>query len=130
MQAEHIVSMQPLQAPTTQINAHLDAWHKKYSVWAEECRSWYKDNKPHGRVYVWPGSMLHHLKTLRTPRFEHYQLRYEDEGNMWAFLGNGRTDLELLREQGVEGVDLAPYIRNEDSDWTLEAPKELVERLG
>ena len=118
--------MEPRQVPTTQINQHLDAWHTKYSVWAEECRSWYKDNKPHGRVYIWPGSLLHHLKTLRTPRYEHYDLRYHGD-NIWAFLGNGRTDLEIEHENGRE-VDLAPYIRNEDTTWTLDLPLDLLQR--
>ncbi|EXJ74764.1 uncharacterized protein A1O5_01459 [Cladophialophora psammophila CBS 110553] len=125
MQEEGIRAMEPRQGPTTQINQHLDAWHKKYSVWAEECRSWYKDNKPDGRVYIWPGSLLHHLKTLRVPRYEHYDLRYEAD-NVWAFLGNGRTDLEWEHENnandGARKVDLAPYIRNEDVPWSLDLP--------
>lgn len=71
---------------------------------------------------LWPGSMLHHLKTLRTPRFEHYDIEYLEE-NMWAFLGNGRTELELLGEkEGLEKVVIAPYIRNEDVAWSLDVP--------
>jgi cation diffusion facilitator CzcD-associated flavoprotein CzcO len=124
MQDEHIRSMVPRQKPTTQINEHLDAWHAKHSVWAESCRSWYKQNKEDGRVYIWPGSMLHHLKTLRSPRFEHYDIEYV-EGNCWAFLGNGRTELELLGErEGLEKVVIAPYIRNEDVEWSLDVPVE------
>jgi hypothetical protein len=68
--------------------------------------------------------MLHHLKTLRTPRYEHYHLRYDNE-NCWAFLGNGRTDLELEHENGRKDIDLAPYIRNEDGPWSLELPRDL-----
>ncbi|KAJ9613307.1 hypothetical protein H2200_003249 [Cladophialophora chaetospira] len=126
MQEDGIRAMEPRQGPTTQINQHLDAWHNKYSVWAEDCRSWYKDNKPNGRVYIWPGSLLHHMKTLKTPRYEHYDLRYHDD-NVWAFLGNGRTDLEIEFENGKQ-VDLAPYIRNEDGPWTLDLPAELPMR--
>src|SRR3954454_7466641 len=84
MQEECIKSMVVKQLPTTQINEHLDAWHSKKSVWAENCRSWYKDNKENGRVYIWPGSLLHHLKALKTPRFEHCDIKYLDN-NMWAF---------------------------------------------
>ena len=133
MQEDHIRSMVPKQKPTTQINAHLDAWHAEYSVWAETCRSWYKQNREEGRVFIWPGSMLHHLKTLRVPRFEHYDIEYTDEGNCWAFLGNGRTELEVLGE-GVgndpEKVVLAPYIRNEDVEWTLDVDSAMRERLS
>jgi hypothetical protein len=62
--------------------------------------------------------MLHHLKTLERPRFEHYDVRYWGE-NMWEFLGNGRTELETMAEEGKE-VDLAPYIRVEDMLWNLD----------
>jgi hypothetical protein len=30
--------MEVKQRPTTDFNNHVDAWHKKYSVWAEDCR--------------------------------------------------------------------------------------------
>ncbi|KIX10029.1 uncharacterized protein Z518_01110 [Rhinocladiella mackenziei CBS 650.93] len=129
MQEEHILAMEPRQEPTIQINRHIDAWHKEKSVWAEDCRSWYKDNKVHGRVYIWPGSLLHHLKTLRTPRYEHYDIRYRDEGNMWAFLGNGRTELEAEFEKGNKDVDLAPYIRSKDEAWSLEMPIEVPKKM-
>jgi hypothetical protein len=59
--------------------------------------------------------MLHHLKTLRTPRFEHYDMRYQKD-NCWASLGNGRTEQELEQEKGAE-VDLAPFVRNSDHPW-------------
>jgi len=65
--------------------------------------------------------MLHHLKTLKTPRYEHYDVRYMDD-NMFTFLGNGRIDLEFEKEKGA-AVDLAPYIRNEDVEWSLDMPK-------
>jgi cation diffusion facilitator CzcD-associated flavoprotein CzcO len=42
MQEENIVSMQPKRHLTAQMNQYMDAWHAKYSVWAEDCRSWYK----------------------------------------------------------------------------------------
>lgn len=115
--------MEPRQGPTAQINQHIDTWHQKCGIWSDNCRSWYKDNKPDGRVYIWGGSLLHHLKTLREPRYEHYNLQYEYD-NVWAFLGNGRTDLEIEWQNGRD-VDLAPYIRNEDVPWSLELPRDL-----
>ena len=123
LQTDLIKSFVPRQAPTSQINRHLDAWHAKYSVWAEDCKSWYKDNKIGGRIYLWPGSMLHHLQTLRQPRFEHYDIEYLHQEDCWAFLGNGRTELELATEKGLD-VDIAPYIRNEDVPWSTEVPRE------
>jgi len=112
MQQDGIKALEVKEEPTRQLNDYLDAWHTKYSVWAEECRSWYKKNKSNGRVYIWGGSLLHLLKTLRTPRFEHYDIQYKND-NLWSFLGNGWTDKEL----NPEGADITPYIRNSDDPW-------------
>jgi len=49
IQEENIVTMQPKENVTTQMNQYMDAWHAKYSVWAEECRSWYKVCPRHHR---------------------------------------------------------------------------------
>ncbi|KAI1066746.1 hypothetical protein LB506_012151 [Fusarium annulatum] len=124
MQNEGIKAMEVKQLPTTQWNEHLDNWHTKYSVWAGNCRSWYKANKSDGRVYIWPGSMLHLLKTMKTPRFEDFNITYRND-NMWSFLGNGRTQIEELAEEGVD-VDLAPFIRDQDVPWTIDDPSTLA----
>ncbi|RVX71029.1 hypothetical protein B0A52_03394 [Exophiala mesophila] len=116
MQREKIKSLEVKQKPTTDFNNHLDAWHKKHSVWAEDCRSWYKKNKKDGRVYIWGGSLLHLLKTLRTPRFEHYEIRYKNEDDTWAFLGNGLTEADVIGT--VE--KLTPFIRNSDVPWVID----------
>jgi cation diffusion facilitator CzcD-associated flavoprotein CzcO len=42
MQEDRVRWMMPRQEVTSQLNAYMDAWHKKNSVWAEECKSWYK----------------------------------------------------------------------------------------
>ena len=41
-QEDHIKAIMPKPDVTTQMNLYMDAWHKKHSVWAENCRSWYK----------------------------------------------------------------------------------------
>jgi len=88
--------MEPRQGPTTEINQHMDTRHQKCGTWRDNCNSWYKENKPDDRVYIWAGSLLHHLKTFREPRYEHYDLRRERE-KVLAFRGNGRTELEIER---------------------------------
>lgn len=121
--SENLHSVHPLQAPTTAYLAHHQTWQTRKSVWVENCRSWYKSppGKPDGRVQLHCGSMLHLLKTLRAPRWEDYVIeRKEEEGNMWAFLGNGRVELEVLAENGSEGVDYAPYVRNADVPWSVD----------
>ncbi|KAF6228775.1 hypothetical protein HO173_011622 [Letharia columbiana] len=115
---ENLHSLEVCQSPTTQYLLHSYTWHNAKSVWAEDCRSWYKDNKPNGRIQLWCGSMMHLLKTLRTPRWEDYRIKRRD-ANMWTFLGNGRIELEVEGEKGKE-VDWAPYIRNADVPWSLD----------
>jgi cation diffusion facilitator CzcD-associated flavoprotein CzcO len=117
MQEDRIKSMHPKQRITDQLNLYMDAWHNKHSIWAEPCKSWYKDQDPNGRIYIWPGSMLHHLKFLKRPRYEHYEICYRDEDNVFAFLGNGRTIGQV--RYGKECP--VPYIRNvEGEGWEIE----------
>lgn len=117
MQEDQIKCMEPKQSVTTQLNLYMDAWHRKHSIWAEDCKSWYKENKPDGRVHIWPGSLLHHLKFMRHPRYEHYEITYRDPDNIWAFLGNGRTISQV--KYGPDAP--VPYIRNdEDQPWDIE----------
>ncbi len=42
LQEDGIRWIMPKQDVTTQLNLYLDAWHRKHSVWAEDCKSWYK----------------------------------------------------------------------------------------
>ncbi|KAF5560695.1 sterigmatocystin biosynthesis monooxygenase stcW [Fusarium napiforme] len=128
IQNEGIKAMEVKQLPTTQWNKHLDNWHAKYSVWAGDCRSWYKANRTDGRVYIWPGSMLHLLKTMKTPRFEDFTITYRTD-NVWDFLGNGRTQIEELAEEGVD-VDLAPFIRDQDVPWSIDDHRTLAVAAG
>lgn len=58
------------------------------------------------------------MKTIKEVKYEHYDIRYRDEGNMWAFLGNGRVKAEVEGKRNANR--LAPYIRNTDTPWTIE----------
>lgn len=42
LQQDGIKYVMPKADVTTQMNLYMDAWHRKHSVWAENCRSWYK----------------------------------------------------------------------------------------
>ncbi|CAG8904552.1 unnamed protein product [Penicillium egyptiacum] len=112
---ENLHSLTPKQSVTTQWRQHVDTWHDGHSVWAESCQSWMKYNE---RIQLWSGSMLHMIKTLKTPRFEDYDIKYQEE-NMWSYLGDGRTRSELKREQGQQ-VDMAPFMRIQDEPWSVE----------
>ncbi|KAL2862203.1 flavin-containing monooxygenase [Aspergillus lucknowensis] len=113
--AENLHSLAPKQDVTSQWRRHVDTWHQKNSVWAEDCPSWMKYK---GKIQIWSGSMLHMIKTLRVPRFEDFDIVRRD-GDMWAFMGDGRTLLEIRRERG-EDVDMAPFVRRCDEPWVLE----------
>ena len=64
-----------------------------------------------------PGSLLHHLKYLKRPRYEHYEIQYADPDNIFAFLGNGKTISQV--KLGAEAP--VPYIRNnEDDEWDID----------
>ncbi|KAF2169441.1 hypothetical protein M409DRAFT_20660 [Zasmidium cellare ATCC 36951] len=117
MQEDQIKSMHPKQHITIQLNAYLDTWHTKYSIWAEPCKSWYKAKDPHGQVMTWAGSLLHLLKFLKRPRYEHYEIEYRDPDNVFAFLGNGTTIGQV--RYGAEVP--VPYIRDGDGgEWDIE----------
>ncbi len=55
---------------------------------------------------------------MKRPRFEHYEMQYNEPGNIFAFLGNGLT----ITEGKYGPTDLpVPYIRNnEDEEWDIE----------
>jgi hypothetical protein len=38
MQEDGIKALEVKQKPTTDFNNHVDLWHDKYSVWAEDCK--------------------------------------------------------------------------------------------
>lgn len=125
IQHDRLKSLEVKQEPVTQLYEHIDAWHEG-SVWNAPCKSWYKNNIVGGKLWIWAGSALHFLKTMKgEPRFEHYNIEYKEK-NMWAFLGNGRVKAEVMK--GSEGyatgkellAKLCPYLRNSDSEFEVE----------
>lgn len=72
------------------------------TVYVEECDSWYKsappgssrEEKRRGRVTaIWPGSSLHAVRTLRSVRWEDFNMQSYD-GNDFGWFGNGTTAAE------------------------------------
>ncbi|RDW77743.1 hypothetical protein BP6252_05796 [Coleophoma cylindrospora] len=114
IQTEQIKSIDVKQEALDDIYAHFDEFHKT-TVWQEECRSWFKDGKKKNRIYLWPGSTIHFLKTIKDPRLEDYNIRYRYK-NRFAFLGNGDVKANLKGE--VAG--LSPYVRSSDHEWAVE----------
>lgn len=93
----------------------------KRTVYSTHCKSWYKTN---GKVSgLWPGSTLHCLEALRSPRWEDFEYSYGDDENLeecnrLAFLGNGWS------KNGLEGQHMAWYLYPE----FLEVPDSFPEQ--
>ena len=122
MQRERIHSVEPRKDVTDAFNAHAQAWHAS-SCWSERaCRSWYKNNET-GRVNaVWPGSSLHYIEMVESPRYEDYNIKYENPHNMFAFMGLGFT-----HNQVKENGDLSPYINKDALEHKFYSFKPLPE---
>lgn len=101
----NIKSMSPSVSAVDDFQEHKDALMEDL-VWSSGCRSWYKNGHVDGKVWgPWPGSSLHFLELMSSPRWEDWEFKYRDTGNRFAYLGRGKTE----REE-TEGTDLAWYI--------------------
>ncbi|OCL13540.1 FAD/NAD(P)-binding domain-containing protein [Glonium stellatum] len=115
VQAKYILKCaKKIQEESIRAFEHIDAWHKQ-SVWSAGCKSWYKNNVLGGKLWIWGGSALHYMKTMKEVKYEHYNIRYRNK-NMWAYLGNERVRAEIVQDAGK----LAPYMRNSDVPWTID----------
>ncbi|PGG98430.1 hypothetical protein AJ79_08869 [Helicocarpus griseus UAMH5409] len=116
IQNEHIQSIAPRQDVTDAYNEHIQEW-VKHTVWTDDCRSWYKNNKT-GRVNaIHPGSSLQYIYMISNPRFEDYAITYQNKRNMWSFMGLGKAV-----EDVVPGSDFSPHFSEEaiDPKWLEE----------
>lgn len=104
MQKEDIASMTVKRQRVDDFAAYSDAYFAT-TVFTDQCRSWYRT----GDVItgLWPGSALHCIETLRSPRWEdwEYEPRHKG-GNPLAWLGNGYSAAQLDPD-----ADLAWYLR-------------------
>ncbi|RAR03872.1 FAD/NAD(P)-binding domain-containing protein [Stemphylium lycopersici] len=101
-QVENIKSLTPKLKPAKQFRQHADLFLQR-TAWRSPCRSWFKGGKIDGQAAIWPGSRLHFLKIMESPRYEDYEMEYRG-GNMFEFLGNGFE----MRE--FDGRDITNYL--------------------
>jgi len=107
-QTYNIRTFAPTKEAIGDFIAHKDEFMTQ-SVWADPCRSWYK-NRPDGPITaLWPGSTLHYLECLMELRVEDFEVKYS--GNRFAWLGNGYSQTELDTT-----ADWGYYIREKDDD--------------
>lgn len=89
LQKEGYASLEPRRERVRDFVEYVDAYFAG-TVYMDECRSWYKRG---GKVVgLWPGSTLHALEALRSPRWEDWVFESVDGGeggNALGWLGNG-----------------------------------------
>ncbi|RYN27305.1 putative sterigmatocystin biosynthesis monooxygenase [Alternaria arborescens] len=107
-QVENIKSLTPKLAPSVQFRQHADLFLQR-TAWTSPCRSWFKQGKTDGQAAIWPGSRLHFLKMMESPRYEDFEIEYWN-ANMWAFMGNGFEVREF------DGRDITDYLGNLDEE--------------
>jgi hypothetical protein len=117
MQTDRIKALTPRPEAIAQFKAHADLFLQR-TAWVSGCSSWFKQGRVDGPLPMFPGSRLTYLNILERPRFEHYQIEYCNELNMFEFLGDGFDVREF------DGRDLSYYlglIDGEDVQINLEA---------
>lgn len=114
MQKENIVGMEVKKERVKDFSA-VAANYFKRTVYLDNCTSWYRNLGGRGdRISgIWPGSALHAMETLRSPRWEDYNYRYEGEDgsgkeiNRLGWLGNGWSVVQVEEGSG----ELAHFLR-------------------
>jgi hypothetical protein len=121
LQKENIRSIECKRERVEDFSSYVDQYFKQ-SVYLAGCSSWYRNEGGHGpRVTgLWPGSSLHAIEALRSPRWEDFHYEYERDASgspvgQLQWLGNGWTD-----SQRSGNGDLAFYL---EPEW-LEVPEE------
>jgi len=109
-QFEHIKSMTPSATAVSDFMTYLNTYFTNgRTVYGEKCRSTYRSGNTEGpSTALWPGSVLHLLRTLQEPRWQDYDYEYLNKDCMFGYLGNGWTDVEL------KGGDTAYYLDDID----------------
>lgn len=106
-QKEDISSFDPKREAVDDFMEQKDALMQE-TVWAGNCPCWYKDRKSGKIIALWPGSMLHYMEALASPRWEDFDITYRTK-NRFAYLGNGFSQTELTPD-----IDPVFYIRERD----------------
>lgn len=124
-QVENIKSLSPKPSASAQFRQHADLFLQR-TAWTSPCRSWFKAGRVDGQAAIWPGSRLHFLEMMKSPRYEDFDIEYWDE-NRFAFLGNG------FEAREIDGRDITNYLGcldEEGRDVQPDYDKELVNVLA
>ncbi|KAH6871816.1 hypothetical protein B0T10DRAFT_416993 [Thelonectria olida] len=99
MQRDQIKSLEVKQDMQNSFNDYIQEVHKDL-VWTGSCNSWYRDRSTGRVTAVWPGSSIHFMEMVETPRWEDFEIRYL-HSKPFMFLGNG------ISQRETRGEDLA-----------------------
>lgn len=89
----NVETMTPKPAAVEKFVQFGEKWFRN-TVFGADCSSWYKSG-PQGRVAaLWPGSSLHCIEALKTPRFEDFDYTYVDNDE-FGWFGNGFSEKDL-----------------------------------
>jgi cation diffusion facilitator CzcD-associated flavoprotein CzcO len=89
IQRENIRSLRPKAKAAEQFVRHAKTFLKR-TAWTDPCSSWFKGGKGvDATPKIYPGSRVHFLRLLDEPRYEDFDYVYEDEGDLFGFMGNG-----------------------------------------
>ncbi|KAK0247243.1 hypothetical protein B0A54_11929 [Friedmanniomyces endolithicus] len=105
IQIDHIVSITPKDKAVDHFVRHANAFLKRTAV-TGPCVAWYKGNENTAPPAIWPGARSQFLRVLETPRFEDFDIVYEDEEDIFAYFGNGWT----LEDDAEEDTDKTWYM--------------------
>ncbi|EXJ82626.1 hypothetical protein A1O3_06439 [Capronia epimyces CBS 606.96] len=123
MQTENIRSLRPKEKVVEQFIRHADSFLKR-TAWTGPCSSWFKGGKVDGKPAIWPGSRLHFLRSLERPRFEDFEIDYDDPDDMFSFFGNGFHVCER------DGSDITWYLGQPKKEVDIEKVKRVMDGLN
>ena len=114
IQIDRILSITPKDRAVDLFVRHSLAYLKRTAVMGP-CVAWYKGNESDKPPALWPGARSQFIRILETPRFEDFDIMYEDEDDIFAYFGNGWT-----LEDDAEATS--------DKTWYMGAPSKEVEK--
>lgn len=128
LQKEDYLSMAPLPGRVKDFTEYCDKYFEN-TVYMDQCNSWYraegKDGEGSGRITgLWPGSTLHCIETLRSPRWEDFEFGARAEnrmrwlGNGWSVTQQGEGDPAYYLEKRVINVPVLGR-PEDDEEWKL-----------
>ena len=88
MQEDRIMSITPKDKAVDHFVRHSLAYLKRTAVMGP-CVAWYKGNESDKPPALWPGARNQFIRIMETPRFEDFDIVYEDPDDMFAYFGNG-----------------------------------------